>query len=324
MYGGVEDFNDGVPQPLGKALRNDYTFFEEVSMRVTMGRRLVTIQSGDKKSKFEARAAYVEPSYFRILNFPIASGDPNKILNEPYSAIITKEMAAKFFPGQDPVGKSIRLSNSKDFIVKGIAEDMPRNTDHTIDLFLSYSAYKDVSPYMASDSSWGSISSAIQCYVKLKPGITPQQVESVFPHIINKYEPEENNLMFFNMLPIRDLHFDTRYSGTIQRKYLWSLGWMGAFLVLTACINFINLSTAQSLRRTREIGVRKALGSTKWQIFGQFLSETFLIVATAVAIAATIVSLAIPQLNKTLFTEITLDGRTIGTVMFFPSSYCSL
>lgn len=317
MYGGIEDYNEGVPQPLGKALRNDYTFFEEIAMRVSMGNRLVTVQKGNEKLKFNANTSYVEPSIFRILNFPVISGDPDKVLNEPNSAIITQAMAEKLFPGQDPIGKQFRLSNTQDFTIKGIVRNMPSNTDHESDLFLSYSSYKEVSPYMASDSSWGSISSAIRCYAKLKPGITPEQVEVVFPQVVNKYQPNENNLMFFHMLPLTDLHFDTRYSGTIQRKYLWSLGWMGVFLVLTACINFINLSTAQSLRRTREIGVRKALGGTRWQIFVQFLSETGLIVTASIAIAITIVSLAIPHINKTLFTDITLDARTISTLIIF-------
>ncbi|WP_298717255.1 ABC transporter permease [Chitinophaga sp.] len=317
MYGGVEDFNEGVPQPLGKALRNDYTFFEKVAMRISLGRRLITVQQGKEKHKFNGTASYVEPSYFDIFRFPLISGNAHQALSEPYSAIITEEMAAKLFPGQDPIGKQLRLANSQDFTVRGIAQNMPANTDLPSDLFLSYAAYKDVSPYMASDSSWGSIASSIRCYVKLKPGVGPDLVEAAFPQVINKYEPEENNLMFFHMQPLRDLHFDTRYSGSIQRKYLWSLGWMGAFLVLTACINFINLSTAQSLRRTREIGVRKALGGTKRQIFSQFLSETFYIVAAALAIAVTIVSLAIPQLNKTLFTDITLDGRTVFTLLIY-------
>ncbi|WP_341841218.1 ABC transporter permease [Chitinophaga caseinilytica] len=317
MYGGIEDFNEGVPQPLGKALRNDYTFFDEVAMRVTYGRRLLTVQENGQKQKYDVRPAYVEPSYFRILNFPLISGDPDKILNEPNNAIITQEMAEKLFPGQNPIGKTVRLSNNQDFTVRGIAQNLPKNTDHTIDVFVSYSAHKDINPYMASDSSWGSIASSIQCYVKLKPGVTPEQVEAVFPEVLKKYQPNEINLMFFKMLPIRDLHYDTRYSGTIQRKYLWSLGWMGAFLVFTACINFINLSTAQSLRRMREVGVRKALGSTRWQIFSQFLSETFLIVATAVIIAGTIVTLTLPQLNKSLFTDISLDRQTIVTLLVF-------
>ncbi|MGE7778240.1 ABC transporter permease [Chitinophaga sp. NPDC101104] len=317
MYGGIEDFNDGVPQPLGKALRNDYTYFDEVAMRVAYGRRLLTVQENGQKRKYDVRPAYVEPSYFRILNFPLISGDPDKILNEPNNAIITQEMAEKFFPGQNPIGKMVRLSNTQDFTVRGIAQNLPKNTDHKIDVFVSYSAHKDINPYMASDSSWGSIASSIQCYVKLKPGVTPEQVEAVFPEVLKKYQPNEINLMFFQMVPIRDLHYDTRYSGTIQRKYLWSLGWMGAFLVFTACINFINLSTAQSLRRMREVGVRKALGSTRWQIFSQFLSETFLIVATAVIIAGTIVTLTLPQLNKSLFTDISLDQQTIVTLIVF-------
>lgn len=317
MYGGVEDFNEGVPQPLGKALRNDYTFFEKVAMRITMGRRLVTVQKGSDKLKFNARAAYVEPGIFDILHFPLVSGNAEQILNQPHSAIITTEMAEQFFPGQDPIGKQFRLSNTQDFTVRGIAQNMPDNTDHPTDVFLSYTSYKEVNAYLASDSSWGSIASSIRCFVKLKPGISPQQVEAVFPQVINKYEPEENNLMFFHMQPLGDLHFDTRYSGTIEMKYLWSLGWMGAFLVFTACINFINLSTAQSIRRTREIGVRKALGGTRRQILMQFLFETFLIAGAAAIIAGTIISLALPQLNKTLFTDIKFDGRTVATLLSF-------
>ncbi|WP_423737503.1 ABC transporter permease [Chitinophaga caseinilytica] len=314
-YGGMEDFNAGIPHPLGKTLRNEYALFDEVAMRVGLGSPLVSIKSASGLKKFDATSAFAEPSYFRILNFPLVSGNAN-VLNDPANAIVTEKMAEKLYPGQDPVGKPVSVAG-RDFTIKGIAKDYPQNTDHRIDIFLSHVSYKDWSPYMYSDSSWGSISSSIQCFVKLKPGIKPEQVEAAFPQIIKKYNPDEVDEMFFVMYPLNDVHFDTRFSGTIQRKYLWSLAWMGIFLVFTACINFINLSTAQSIRRSREIGVRKALGSTRLQIFGQFLSETFLLVAASVALAATAVSFSVPYLNKQLSTDITLDGQTLGMLIIF-------
>ncbi|WP_341834838.1 ABC transporter permease [Chitinophaga pollutisoli] len=309
-YGGVEGFNTGVPQPLGKALRNDYPYFENVAMRAEVTEPLVTIGEGNDRKKFDARSVFTEPAYFNILHLPMVSGTPASALGEPYGAIITEETAARFFPGQHAVGKQFTTANGV-YTVKAIAKNIPKNSDHRFDIFLSYSTFKDYNAFLASDSIWGGISSSIQCFIKLKPGVNARLPANALPEVIAKNNPEDRGLMFFIMLPLRDLHFDTRFSGTIQKKYLWSLGWMGAFLVFTACINFINLSTAQSLSRSREIGVRKALGSTRWQIFGQFLSETFLLVAAAVITASVIVSLSLPQLNKTLFTDIPLNSQTI-------------
>lgn len=310
-YGGVEGFNTGVPQPLGKALRNDYPYFDQVAMRAEVTEPLVTVGDGAQRKKFDARSIFTQPEYFHILHLPLVSGTAASALGEPYGAIITEETAERFFPGQDAVGKQFAAANGI-YTVRGIAKNIPKNSDHRFDIFLSYATFKDYNPFLASDSLWRGISSSIQCFVKLKPGTDPGLLATALPKVVEKYNPEDRDLMFFIMQPLRELHFDTRFSGTIQKKYLWSLGWMGVFLVFTACINFINLSTAQSLRRSREIGVRKALGSTRWQIFGQFLSETFLLGAAAVIIASVIVSLSLPQLNKTLFTDIVLNRQTIA------------
>ncbi|ANH81466.1 hypothetical protein A8C56_11170 [Niabella ginsenosidivorans] len=293
----TDDYSQGIPQPIGKAISNDYPFFDAVAMRISRSDELVSVIKNNDRQKFEEAIAYVAPDYFTIFNLPFVNGTVPSKLSEPNTAILTQSMASKLFGNDNPIGKTFTIANKYTCNVVGLLKDIPVNTDNQQQIYVSYTTFKAVNPWLVSDSSWGAISSNVQCFVKLKKNVKAADVEKAFPGLIEKYAPANKAFFTFYMQPLSEIHFDTRYDGAVQKKYLWALSIVGVFLIITACINFINLSTAQSLTRSKEIGVRKTLGSTRFQVFLQFMRETALIVLIAVVLSVLIAWLAIPAVN---------------------------
>ncbi len=303
------DYSPGVPAPLGKAFRNDYAFTEKTARVAGFGSSLISIPSSrdNKKFKEENGVAFAEPEFFDIFNFPLKTGDKRSMLTELNTAVITQNISDKYFPKENPIGKIIRLNNKIDFKITGILQNIPTNTDRKQEIYLSYSSLKQRSEWMASDSSWGSIGSGMQCFIKLKPHVLPTDVAKVFPAFKKKYLGKDALVDFFNLQPLADIHFNTDYDGDVNKKYLWALALVGLFLITTACVNFINLATAQALKRAKEVGVRKVLGSLRGQLFWQFIAETALITVFALFISWCLAQLSIPYINQLFKTELSVN-----------------
>jgi putative ABC transport system permease protein len=338
---GIEH-QQGVQQPLGKAFRNDYSFTEKVARVVTYsGGGLITLpdEPGMKKFVEDKGVAFAEPEFFDVFNFPLVQGDKTTALTQPNSAIITQRIAKKYFGTDNAIGKIIRYKFFAAFInfkITGILKDLPYNTDRKQEIYLSYSNLKDGNPRFASDNNWHTVNSSMQCFVLLKPGISAANAEKVFPAFAEKYlGKEEARSTQFKLQPLSDIHFNTDYDGYADKKYLWSLAFVGIFLIITACVNFINLATAQALNRSKEVGVRKVLGSLKKQLFWQFIAETSLITFFAVVFAYGLSQLALPHLNNLFQTKMQIslfaDMRLtvflfllIALVIFLSGSYPGL
>ncbi|MEP6726814.1 MAG: ABC transporter permease [Bacteroidota bacterium] len=293
-----------VPQPLGKSFRNDYTFSEKTARVVDYRNTLISLQGADnKKFKEESGVVFAEPAFFEILDFPLLKGNKKTVLVQPNEAIITEKIAHKYFGKEEATGKTIRLNNHINFIITGILKDLPPNTDRQQEIYLSYSNLRDHNAWIASDSSWGGVYSGSQAFTLLKPGITVAQVNKALPQIVNKYYTGRDTKVWqFKLQPLADIHFNPDFDGYADKKYLWALFFIGLFLIVTACVNFINLATAQALNRSKEIGIRKVLGSLPAQLFWQFIAETTLITLVAVVLGYLIAELAMPWLND-LFTS---------------------
>jgi putative ABC transport system permease protein len=296
-----------VPQPIGKAFRDDYTFADEVAMVHSRPDWLVSIPSSESDAKFEENVAFAEPEFFNILDFPLLRGDKDNILTEPNTAIITARIAEKFFGDQDPINQVIRVQNKWDFKVTGILQDLPINTDRRDEIYLSYSNLKDYSSWLAGDS-WQGVSGGMHCFVLLKPEVEPSEVDKALAGLSTKYYNERDAKIFrFKLQHLSDVHFNPELGGYVARKNLWALSLIGLFLIITACVNFINLATAQALRRCKEIGVRKVLGSQRGQLFWQFITETAMITMLALALAVTLAQLALPYVNQLLDIQLRID-----------------
>ncbi len=310
-----------VPTPLGKAFRSEYTFAEQVARVVSFEQQLITLPVENKKFQEKEGVAYAEPEFLRVFAFPLAMGDPKNALREPNTALITQSLARKYFGKQNPVGQTIQLDNRITLRVTGVLKDLPPNTDFKQQLFVSYPTMKEQQPYLASEDSWGAILNASSCFVRLKAGVSPAQVEKALLGLTRKYY-KEKDAPVFHLQPLSDVHFNPAYGGYVSKSQLLALAMIGIFLVITACVNFINLATAQALRRTKEIGVRKALGSPRTQLFWQFMTETALITLLALGMAVVLACLALPLVNQLLETRLSFnvleDYRLITFLIVLP------
>lgn len=288
-----------VPSPFGKAFRNDYTFAEKTARIATFKGEQVTVNYKGETKKFKESegVAFTEPEYFDIFNFPLLKGDKRSALTEPNSAIMTEGMAKKYFGDADPINQVFTVANKINFRISGVLKDLPRNTDQKTEIFLSYSNLKDYNEWLAGDDAWGGMTSAMQCYTLLRPNVSPAQVEAVLPNYVKKFRPTNKNVHHYKLQPLSELHFDSRYGGVMEKRNLWVLSFIGLFLIITACVNFVNLATAQALKRSKEVGIRKVMGGMRAQLFWQFIGETALIAVVAAAIALLLAQLVLPLLN---------------------------
>lgn len=303
-------FSEAVPSPVGRAFRSEFTFAEKTARVISYGDALVVMNAGNDRKKFkeETGIAYAEPEFFDIMHFPLVKGNQQHFLSSPNSAAITEKLAKKYFGTEDPMGKTIRINNKTDFIVKGILKDLPNNTDHREEIYLSYQNLIDQSRWLAADSNWGGVYSGSHCFILLKKNATVQQANQALAQLVKKnYTGRDASVWHFRLQPLADIHFNPDFNGSANKKYLWAFTLIGLFLIITACVNFINLATAQALNRSKEVGIRKVLGSMPQQLFWQFIAETALITFFALLLAIVIALVSMPFVNQLFKSNMSLQ-----------------
>ncbi len=316
-------YSQGTPAPLAKAIRNDYTFAEKAVRVAVFWKAAVSIpssnQNDNKKFSEDNGFAITTSDFFDIFNFPLAEGNINSALAEPNSAIITEKLAKKYFGNEQAIGKIIRINNNSNFKITGILQDLPLNTDRTQEIYVSDKNLKNFSDFQASDDSWGGFSSETNTFLLLKPGVSAASVQKIFPQIMKKYYANNPNqdVFRFKLQPLNDIHFNADYYGYADKKYLWAAAFIGLFLIITACVNFVNLATAQALNRSKEVGIRKVLGSMRKQLFWQFIAETSVITLLAVVVGFGLAQLGIPFLNSLFKTQLSINPFTNPALLIF-------
>jgi ABC-type antimicrobial peptide transport system permease subunit len=198
-----------------------------------------------------------------------------------------------------------------------VLKDLPVNTDQRAEIYLSWATLKSYNEWLASDKSWGGISSELQCFARLRPNVSAAQVEKLLPAYVTKYRPKSKNIHVYKLQPLADVHFDARYGGPMEKRNLWILSFIGLFLVATACVNFVNLATAQALRRSKEVGIRKVLGGLRWQLFWQFMAETGIIAVAATVVATGISFLLLPYVNEWFHVQLSINFFRDGLLLLF-------
>jgi putative ABC transport system permease protein len=313
------EYQSGVPQPLGKAFLNDYSYADAVARVCVYNTALISLPYEKEVKKFEEDdgVAYADPGFFDIFRFPLVKGSSGPVLTEPNTALITQQLATKYFGDEEPVGKIIRYNNKWDFRVTGVLQDIPNNTDRRQEIYLSYVNLKDMDGRLASDSSWGQVRSGMNFFIRLKPGVDPALVDRQFPALIKKYDPDDVTSTTFRLQPLTDIHFNTDFDGSVSRSFLWAFSLIGVFLIITACVNFINLATARALNRAKEVGIRKVMGSLRAQLFWQFIFETTMLVLFAFVLACGLAILVLPAMNQLMRTRMAITAFTDpGTLAF--------
>ncbi|WKN42170.1 ABC transporter permease [Tunicatimonas pelagia] len=301
----------GVPLPLPEAFRTDFPAVEAVALvgEIAWEGTLLTIidENGEAKSFQEDEyIAYVEPQFFQIFDRSFIKGDAATALDEPNEIVLSERQAQKYFGERDPIGQTITLNREKELIVTGVIENYPDNTDLPFDIFIS-----DLTRDW--EGHWGSTSSGDQAYVLLAERQSPESIDAQFPVFIEKHygDPLDEQEFKHYLQPLREMHFDPRFSTYTYQGVSWQtiriLTAVAVFLILIACINFVNLATATATQRAKEVGVRKVLGSTRSQLLRQFLSETTIITILSALIALGGVELLLLKVNPLLSSSLELQ-----------------
>lgn len=297
------DSTSAVPFPVPTALKIDFPQFEEVCgiFSVTDVQVLVMDINGHPAKKFKEKgnAFFAESSFFRIFDFPLLAGDAETSLKDPNSVVLTKATAIKYFGNwQQALGQTVRIGTRLLLKVTGIMADMPANTDFQLCMVLPY----EIGGFSKS-TDWVTIDSNHECYVLLKKNTGVAGFTQPLLNFSKKYRtPDNKNTQVLQAL--HQVHFDEKAGNflrkTISPERIRTLWVIGAFILLIACVNFINLSTAQAVNRSREVGVRKVMGSSRWQLKMQFLAETFLLVACSVIISWLLAIMLVSSINALL------------------------
>ena len=335
-YHHAEDANitygKDVPFPLPTGLKTAFPQIEQVAPIFAShdDQLIIPGENGTSTKTFKEDKGvfFTEPSFFKMFDFPLLAGSYES-LKEPNNVLLTKEIAEKYFGDwKTAIGKTIKLEvggyifeHGTDILkVSGILAPIPVNTDFQLKLVVSYGTGATGS-IMATNTDWEDrTNSGFGCYIMLPPNISVDNFNQQLRAYSAKVEsPDDKDSHIIQ--PLSAVHYDVQTGDyrnkTISHELLNVLWLIAAFILLIACVNFINLSTAQAVNRSKEVGVRKVLGSNKSQLRIQFITETFLIVAVAVIVAAVIAILALPYVNQLLELSLSFNILSDPAIILF-------
>lgn len=319
------DYTSGVPSVLPEAFRLDFPEAEEVTFTSYRAAGLITIQKGSEAPvRFyeEKGICFVQPNLFKIFDRKVLAGNIEKALDEPNEVVIARSWATKYFGREEALGEMLAYDN-RTYKVTAIVEDAPTNTDLPLTVMLSYATVKKE----LDEHGWNSIWSDEHCYFTLKEGARASDIEARMPAFVKKYRGEDNaDESNFILQPLREIHFDDRFGNynynTVSLEELFALSVIAVFLILTACVNFINLSTAEAVKRSKEVGIRKSLGSTRRQLVVQFLGETTLVTLSATLLAVLVAEVSLRFVNSFMglqlalrLSDVTVWSHLLGLVV---------
>ncbi|WP_298311260.1 ABC transporter permease [uncultured Aquimarina sp.] len=309
------EYESSVPPGFAEVFKSDFNYAEKVANIFIRQDWQVDGTENNSNNRLLEDVVFAEPDFFQILNFPVIKSLSNRDFTEPNVAYITKGFAKKMFGDHPALGQTFVLENKETIQVIGLLKDIPTNSTVQGDIFVSYESLKNYSSF-AYSKTWGGITSSLQCYALLRPDQDIAHIEKTLIPLVSKYRPESKNVHRYKLQKISDVHFDHRYGG-INANLLWIFSLIGMFLIIIACINFINISTAQAFSRSKEIGVRKVLGVSKNNLFWQFILETFLISLFALLIGLTIALIVLPKFNELFQLQLTIQSLLTYQVFGF-------
>jgi putative ABC transport system permease protein len=305
------------------ALKKDFPAIEEA---VRFRRQWGIIKQGDNTIHESGAIFYVDPAVFKIFSFQFLKGSATTALAELNDAVITSETAKKYFGDTDPIGKSLEYHDER-YIVKAVIEDMPVNSHLQFSMLFNYNKYIQIvrgnGGNDAAENSWGW--SDFYTYILLKPGADPKTIQAGLPAFAQKYAGDDMKRtgyqLSFTLQPLKDIHlrskYDYEFDGNGNLTYLKYLGIAALFILFIAWINYINLSTARSLDRSKEVGVRKVIGASRFQLIRQFLAESSILNITAILLGILIFKLTLPWFSNLVQKDISALKTTGWTFWLF-------
>ena len=290
--------------PLAPALRRDFPEVERASRISERG--AILVRAGE--NRYYETLYFADPEIFSIFDLPLKQGNPADALSQPYSLILTESMAEKYFGRSDPVGRILRIDNVQDFTVTGVLQKIPETFHIRIDMLASFDSLKNQEKDRWED--WDTFSNDYT-YVLLVTGADPEELEKRLPSFQQKYAGAEiARKQILRLQSLQDIHFSSLnydYAVTYEKGYLYAISAIALFIMILACVNFMNLATARSASRAREVGMRKVVGARRTQLILQFLTESFLLAFVAVVGAVGLVYLFLPRFGLFLNRQIVFD-----------------
>jgi putative ABC transport system permease protein len=319
------EYVTGIPYPALEALRTDIPDVTTGSLYSSYGSQVTVLGTNSASSgsakKFieEIGYFYADPQFFQVFKYKWLLGSP-AVLQEPNTTVLTKKMAEKYFGDwQRAVGQFLKLDNVFTTKVAGILDDVPGNTDFPLGLVTSLETYK-AHPDFENVDDWGRTSSDFQLFMLLPPSVSANNINQQLAAFSKKHYNKGSTVRQSFIRPLKEVHFDNRYSNfgdhITNKSTLITLSLIGIFIILMACINFINLSTAQAVDRSKEVGVRKVLGSNRRQLFWQIIGETSIIVLIAAIVAVIIAQFTMPYIKYIVSIQEALPLFTWQTLGF--------
>jgi predicted permease len=307
-YSGRKFHVYSTPYPLAPALKDEIPEIKEATRYVYAGGLLIR---HEEKSFFEDYTWAVDPSFLHMFTFPLIRGDNNTALDSPYSLVVTEDTSKKYFGEEDPLGKVVSVNNQYDFTITGVMNNVPHNSYFRFEIIIPYEFLRTTGQ---TNEEWGS--NSIQTYVQLQENMPFERVnEKIFGFIRTRLPENRTDLM---LMPFTNLRLH-EYSGwelsgnAVQYVYIFSL--IAFFVLLIACINFMNLSTARSANRAKEVGLRKVIGALKRHIIRQFYGESILFAVIALICAIIITSLLLPVFSNLTEKDLSWNVAGIGMIL---------
>jgi len=288
------------PAPLGPALKRDFPDVVDAARFNNLFQMLV--RYGDN-AFYETGIVCADPAFFTMFTYPFISGDKATALADPNSVVISKEVADKYFHGEDPMGKALTFNNTNDYVVRGVIENVPDNSHLQFQIVVPWSYMESI--YWYREDNWGS--NSYKTYVMLRENASESEVNEKIRGLIKEHN--ERSVTELYLQPVPDIHLYSSFynasgPGDIIFVYIFSM--IAMFVLIIACINFMNLSTARSANRAREIGMRKVAGALRSHIVGQFYGESLFMAFCALGLAVILVAALLPQFNTLAGKELSL------------------
>ena len=319
--------NSGTPGPLYEVIKDEVAGIEEKGKLYTMYSTLVALPTTDKVFGRSDEVTFSDPGFFKIFPRKWLAGNPETALLQPESVVISESSLHKYFPGSDAsdvLGQELMFVDSDSIYAKvtGVIADYKENTDFIFNDFISLSTIstqEQIEWYGLHD--WTSVNSSSQLFIKLAQGVSPKSVDEAFKPLIAKNMEANDDGKYttsFFTEPLSELHFQPNYgSSHVSKTFLKGLIFIGLIILVLATLNFVNLETAQAISRSKEVGIRKTIGGTRFQLISQFLAETFLIILLSSILALCLVE-GLKVLFKTYLPQnFTVEYFSLFNILFY-------
>jgi len=275
----------------------------EKTLRLVQNQALIGTQ---EQSFYENGFYFADSTVFEVFDLPLLEGNPETALDAPTNLIISEAMAQKYFPNENPIGKTLEYGNEHTLNITGVMKDLPSNSHITIDFLSPYESIKTLTG-RAGSGYWNTTA---HTYLLLSAGTKPEEVAAQLPTIAEKTNDPNYGVWSLSVIPLRDIYLYHQLDGRLRAQNaienVWIFSIIAIFILALACFNYVNLVTARSSTRAREVGMRKVLGARRQQLLLQFLSESGIMLAVSTVLALVVVQLILPTFNQFVGKELAL------------------